>query len=46
MKKDEQIANKIIKELQEYGFTPDEMLEVIRLAREKYNELKKNEKTK
>ena len=32
----EQLADKWIKELKEAGFTPDQMLEVFRIAREKY----------
>ena len=36
-----EFADKIIKEMQDAGLTPDDMLRVIKLAREKYNELKK-----
>lgn len=36
----EQLADKWIKEMQAYGFTPDEMLNVIALAKLKYLKLK------
>ena len=36
----EQIVNKWIKEMQELGFTPDDMLRTIKLARKIYNEMK------
>lgn len=36
--KEEKLANKIIKSMQKAGLNPDQMLEVIRLAKEKYNE--------
>lgn len=39
-KTDKQIANKIIAEMQEFGLTSDEMLNVIQLAREKFKKLK------
>ena len=39
----EQLVDKIIKELDEAGFTPDQMLEVIRMAKEKYNSMKAKE---
>ena len=34
----EELADKWIKEMQEMGFTPDEMLKCIQRAREIYNE--------
>lgn len=37
----EQLADEIIKELTEAGLTPDQMLEVIALARIKYENLKR-----
>jgi hypothetical protein len=37
------VANRIIKILEKAGFTPDEMINVIDLARKKYNEM--NDKT-
>lgn len=44
MKNDKQIkeilADKIIQELESYGLTPDEILEVIRLAKSKYKLMK------
>ena len=36
----------MIKEMQAYGLTPDEMLKVIKLAREQYKELKKTPRPK
>lgn len=41
MKKDEQLAEKIIKEMQDAGLKPDEMLDVIKLARKKFKHMKK-----
>jgi hypothetical protein len=35
----EQLADKIIKEMTKEGFTPEQMLEIIRLAKEKYLQL-------
>jgi hypothetical protein len=35
-----QLANKWIKEMQAFGLTPDEMLNVIALAKQKYLKLK------
>ena len=34
------IAGKIIKEMQQAGLTPDEMLQVIKLAKEKYKKMR------
>lgn len=39
-KRDHEIAAKWIKEMQGMGFTPDQMLKVIRMAREKYKAMK------
>lgn len=36
----EQLADKMIKELEKAGLTPDEMLKVFRMARENYKQLK------
>jgi len=41
MKKDEELSEKMIKEMQDAGLSPDEMLDVIKLAREKYNLMQK-----
>jgi len=41
--KEEKLADKMIKIMQELRLTPDQMLEIIKLAREKFNKLK-NEK--
>ena len=41
MKKDEEIAEKIIKIMQDAGLKPDEMLEVIKLARAKFKLIQK-----
>ena len=41
MTKSEKLADKWIKEMQEAGLTPEQILEVIRLAREKFNEMAK-----
>jgi len=38
--KEKEIVDKIIKEMQENGLTPDEMLIVIKSAREKFTEIK------
>ncbi len=44
---DQQLADKIINELEEAGFTPDQMIEVIKMAREKYIALEEiRQKTK
>ena len=40
-----QVANKIITEMQSAGLTPDQMLKVIAMARQKYNQLKTTNKT-
>ena len=40
-RKARQLADKWIKELQEIGCTPDEMLYIFREARKKYEQLKK-----
>lgn len=40
MNKDEKVAKKMIKIMQNAGLTPDEMLDVIKLAREKYQQMK------
>ena len=40
------LADKIIKELQDAGLTPDQMLEVIHLVREKYLYLRKKREIK
>lgn len=37
---EETLADKWIKEMQEWGLAPDQMLEVIQLAKEKYKLLK------
>ena len=37
--KEKKLADKIIKEMHDAGLTPDQMLEVIRLARKKYKQL-------
>ncbi len=36
MTKDEIAADKMIKEMQDAGMTPDDMLRIIRMARRKY----------
>ncbi len=36
---EELLADKWIEEMQEYGLTPDQMLDVIQLARIKHNQL-------
>jgi len=38
----EQLADKMIKELQEAGLTPDKMLKVFKISKEKYKALLKN----
>ena len=35
------LANRMIREMQQHNFSPDQMLNVIRLARKRFNELKK-----
>lgn len=40
-KTEQQIADEIIQEMQEAGLTPDEMLNVISLAKIRYLEMKK-----
>ena len=40
LNRDCKLADKIIKEMQEAGLTPDEMLEVIRIAKIKFSKLK------
>lgn len=37
--KEEILADKWIEEMQEWGLTPEQMLEVIQLAKEKYKNL-------
>lgn len=37
---EETLADKWIEEMQEYGLTPEQMLDVIHLAKEKYKRLK------
>ena len=44
MKTTEQMANQIIKELTDANYTPDEMLVVLGMAREKYLQLKNERK--
>jgi len=41
MKQPDQIADEIIAEMQDYGLTKLQMLEVIKLAKEKFKEKKK-----
>jgi len=43
MKTTKQIADEIMLTLKKAGLTPDQMLEVIRLAKEKYLKLKQND---
>lgn len=43
--KHEKLVEKIIKIMQETGFIPDQMLEVLKLAKEKYKLMKKTKKT-
>jgi len=40
-KTEQQVADKMINIMQDAGLSPDDMLRVIALAREKYNEMKK-----
>ena len=40
LNRDCKLADKIIKEMQEAGLTPDDMLEVIRIAKIKFSKLK------
>lgn len=40
-----QVANQIVTEMQSAGLSPDEMLKVIAMAREKFNQLKTTNKT-
>ncbi len=42
-KTEQEVADSMIKIMQDAGLTPDEMLEVIRMAREKYKQMKLNE---
>lgn len=42
----EQLANKLIKMLKDYGYTYDEMPAVFELARKKLEQLKNNNKPK
>lgn len=38
--KEQELADKMIKEMQDAGITPERMLKVIKLAREKFEEMK------
>ena len=40
----ERLADKMIKEMQEAGLTPEQMLKVLRLTKEKYEYMIKSEK--
>ena len=42
--KEQKLADKMIKIMKELRLTPDQMLEIIKLAREKFNELKNEKK--
>lgn len=42
--KENRLANEMIKELQDAGCTPEQMLKIIKLAKEKYVEMKRHEK--
>ena len=37
------LADKLIKELTEMGFTPDDMIRIFRLARQKYDAYKRTD---
>jgi len=37
----DQLANKIIKEMQDAGLSPDQMLDVIQMARKKFQQMQK-----
>lgn len=43
--KNEMVANRIIAEMQDFGLTSLQMLEVIALARVKFIQMKKNKKS-
>jgi hypothetical protein len=43
--RDELMASTIIRDLQKAGFTPDDMIRIIRMAREKFKTMKQKDKS-
>ena len=43
--RDELMASTIIRDLQKAGFTPDDMIKIIRMAREKFKTMKQKDKS-